>query len=109
MIEYGVETPDNLMDLTEAQEQRGYQLRADFETIRMRLEESVSDHFSRVMTIVNKMRILGDRIEDVTVIEKILRSLTTKFNFVVWPSKNPKILMISHLMSCKEPKLIDGA
>jgi len=35
------------------------------------------------MTIVNKMRIHGDKKEDIIVVEKILRSMTPKFNFVV--------------------------
>ncbi|GMP68737.1 hypothetical protein CsSME_00028255 [Camellia sinensis var. sinensis] len=35
------------------------------------------------MAIVNKMRIYGDNAEDVTIVEKILRSMTPKFNFVV--------------------------
>ncbi|XP_017635522.1 uncharacterized protein LOC108477487 [Gossypium arboreum] len=35
------------------------------------------------MAIVNKMLINGDKTNDVAVIEKILRSMTTKFNFVV--------------------------
>ncbi|XP_050240757.1 uncharacterized protein LOC126689560 [Quercus robur] len=35
------------------------------------------------MAIANKMRIHGDKMADVTIIEKILRSMTTKFNYVV--------------------------
>jgi len=35
------------------------------------------------MAIVNKMRIHGDKMEDVIIVEKILRSLTPKFNFIV--------------------------
>ncbi|KAH7865503.1 hypothetical protein Vadar_007480 [Vaccinium darrowii] len=35
------------------------------------------------MAIANKMRIYGDKLEDVTIVEKILRSMTTKFNFVI--------------------------
>ena len=35
------------------------------------------------MAIVNKMRIHDDKTEDVTIVEKILRSMTPKFNFVV--------------------------
>ena len=50
----------------------------------MRLGESVTDYFSRTMAIVNKMRIHGDKIEDVTIVEKILRSMTPTFNFVVY-------------------------
>ncbi|KAF7135561.1 hypothetical protein RHSIM_Rhsim08G0049500 [Rhododendron simsii] len=57
--------------------------RSEFEMLRMKSGESVTDYFSRTMTIVNKMRIHGDKTSDVTVVEKILRSMATKFNFVV--------------------------
>ncbi|GKB48853.1 retrovirus-related pol polyprotein from transposon TNT 1-94 [Tanacetum coccineum] len=102
-IEYGVETPDNIMALTNVQQQelqamklkdlkaKNYLFQAIDRSIlekilnkaTMKPDEPVSDYFSRVMAIVNKMRIHGDKTEDVTVVEKILRSLTTKFNFVV--------------------------
>ena len=49
----------------------------------MKSGESVTDYFSQTMAIVNKMRIHGDKKEDITVVEKILRSMTPKFNFVV--------------------------
>ena len=55
-------------------------LRGDFETLHMMSGESVLDYFSRTMAIVNKMRIHGDEMADVTIIEKILHSMTTKFN-----------------------------
>ncbi|KAH7542924.1 hypothetical protein FEM48_Zijuj02G0126900 [Ziziphus jujuba var. spinosa] len=45
--------------------------------------ESVTDFSSWTMAIINKMRIHGDKKEDVTIVEKILRSMTRKFNFVV--------------------------
>ncbi|RDX79473.1 putative mitochondrial protein, partial [Mucuna pruriens] len=35
------------------------------------------------MAIVNKMRIHGDKTKDITIVEKILLSMTPKFNFVV--------------------------
>ncbi|KAK6140133.1 hypothetical protein DH2020_026131 [Rehmannia glutinosa] len=57
--------------------------RTEFETLRMKSGESVSDFFARTMTIANKMRIHGEKIEDVTIVEKILRSMTLKFNFIV--------------------------
>ena len=57
--------------------------RFEFETLRMKPGESISDYFSRIMAIINKMRIHGEKMEDVTVIEKILRSMTPKFNYVV--------------------------
>ena len=51
--------------------------------LRMKSGESVTDYFSRTMAIVNKMRIHADKTEDVLIVEKILRSLTPNFNFVV--------------------------
>ncbi|KAH7524627.1 hypothetical protein FEM48_Zijuj06G0139300 [Ziziphus jujuba var. spinosa] len=66
-----------------ARRQQLQTLRTEFETLRMKLGESVTDFFSRTMAIVNKMRIHGDNMEDVTIVEKILRSMTPKFNFVV--------------------------
>ncbi len=44
------------------------------------------------MVIANKMRIHGERLEEVTVVEKILRSMLLKFNFVVWSIKESKDL-----------------
>ncbi|KAH7858102.1 hypothetical protein Vadar_020022 [Vaccinium darrowii] len=58
-------------------------LRREFEVLKMQPGESVSEYFSKTMAIANKMRIYGDKLEDVTIVEKILRSMTTKFNFVI--------------------------
>ncbi|XP_058071361.1 uncharacterized protein LOC131220486 [Magnolia sinica] len=58
-------------------------LRDDFKTLHMKSGESVSDYFSTTMAIANKMIIYGDKMADVTIIEKILRSMTSKFNYVV--------------------------
>ena len=66
-----------------AKRQQLQALRMEFETLRMRSGESVIDYFSRIMAIVNKMWIHEDKTEDVTIVEKILRSMTPAFNFVV--------------------------
>lgn len=47
-------------------------LRKEFEMLQMKNGETVTDYFARILTVANKMRIHGDRMEDVTVIEKIL-------------------------------------
>ncbi|KAA0052834.1 Retrovirus-related Pol polyprotein from transposon TNT 1-94 [Cucumis melo var. makuwa] len=47
-------------------------LRTEFETLGMKISESVIDFFARTMTIANKMRIHGEKMEDVTIVEKIL-------------------------------------
>ena len=58
-------------------------LRTEFETLRMKSGEAVADFFSRTMAIASKKRIHGEQMQDVTIVEKILRSMTPKFNFVV--------------------------
>ena len=65
-------------------------LRRDFEILEMKTGESVIDYFSRVMSVANKMRIYGETMKDVTVVEKILRSLTDKFNDIVFSIKESK-------------------
>lgn len=49
----------------------------------MKFGESVMENFSQVMSIANKMRTHGDKTQDVTIVEKILRSMTRKFNFII--------------------------
>nr|DAD21449.1 TPA_asm: hypothetical protein HUJ06_022912 [Nelumbo nucifera] len=58
-------------------------LRREFEVLQMKLGESISEYFSRTMAIANKMRIHGEKLEDVTIVEKILHSMTPRFNFVI--------------------------
>ena len=68
---------------TRAKRQQLEVLCSEFEMLQMKLGESVTYYFSRMMEIVNKMRIHGDKIEDVLIVEKLLWSLTPNFNFVV--------------------------
>jgi hypothetical protein len=51
-------------------------LRKEFETLHMKAGESVNDYFARTLIIANKMRIHGEYMKDVVIIEKILRSMT---------------------------------
>ncbi|XP_028112435.1 uncharacterized protein LOC114310584 [Camellia sinensis] len=77
-------------------------LRREFETLQMKSGESVSDYFSRTMAIANKMRIHGDQIQDVIIVEKILRSMTTKFDYIVCSieeSKDIDELSVNELQS----------
>jgi len=67
-------------------------LRKDFETLHMKEGETVSNYFARTLTITNKMRFHGEKMSDVTVIEKILRSMTSKFNYVVCSIEESKDL-----------------
>ena len=45
----------------------------------MHNEESIANLFLRLDDIVNRMRNLGETITKSTLVEKVLRSLTTKF------------------------------
>ncbi|GKC58344.1 retrovirus-related pol polyprotein from transposon TNT 1-94 [Tanacetum coccineum] len=58
-------------------------LRRDFEILAMKTGESITDYFGRVMVVANEMRNCGDNMDDVKIVEKILRTLTDKWNFVV--------------------------
>ncbi|KAL7099197.1 hypothetical protein ACP275_09G067700 [Erythranthe tilingii] len=58
-------------------------LRKEFEMLQMKAGESVNDYFARTLLVTNKMRIHGEKMVDVVIIEKILRSMTTKFDYVV--------------------------
>ena len=55
----------------------------ELETLQIKPRESVNKEFSRTSTIANKMRLHGDKMEDVTVIENILWSITSNYNYVI--------------------------
>lgn len=58
-------------------------LRHEFETLHMKSNESVQEFMSRVVAIVNQMRIYGDKMDDELVVTKVLRSLAPRFDHVV--------------------------
>jgi hypothetical protein len=58
-------------------------LRREFEILGMKEDESVENYFSRTLTIANKMKANGEIMEQAVVVEKILRSMTARFNYVV--------------------------
>ncbi|XP_077219066.1 uncharacterized protein LOC143853215 [Tasmannia lanceolata] len=58
-------------------------LRGEFESLKMSDSESISEFFDRVQSIVNQLKVNGEKIEDQRIVEKIMRSLSTKFDFVV--------------------------
>lgn len=68
----------------------------------MKESETINNYFARVLGIAKKMRGYGDTFQDNTILEKILRSLTIKFNYVVFSieeSNNLDTLSLDELQS----------
>jgi len=77
-------------------------LRRTFKVLQMKEREGVDEYFARTLTIANKMKIHGEKIDQMVIIEKILRSMTSKFDYVVYlvkESNNLEILTIDELQS----------
>ncbi|XP_077230201.1 uncharacterized protein LOC143863422 [Tasmannia lanceolata] len=58
-------------------------LRCEFDALRMKDSESVEDFYNRVISLVNQLRVNGEYIQDRRIVEKILRRLTRKFEYIV--------------------------
>ncbi|BFG34130.1 hypothetical protein CerSpe_204040 [Prunus speciosa] len=59
-------------------------LRRDFETLQMKEGETVDNFFARTLTIANKMKAHGETMSQTIINEKVLRSMTSKFDYVVF-------------------------
>ncbi|GKE15325.1 hypothetical protein Tco_1422902 [Tanacetum coccineum] len=58
-------------------------LREKFKKLQMVESKTVSDYFTRVLTISNEMKRNGESLSDTRVIEKILRSLPPSFEYII--------------------------
>lgn len=68
----------------------------------MKEGEFVNDYFGQTLTIANKKKANGENKGNVVVVEKILRSMTPKFDYVVCSieeSKDTNTLTIGELQS----------
>ncbi|KAH1098562.1 hypothetical protein J1N35_015483 [Gossypium stocksii] len=77
-------------------------LRTEFEILHVKVGEFVNEFFVRTLIIVNMMKANGEVLEDGTIIQRILRSVTSKFNYVVCnieESRDTSILTIVELQS----------
>jgi hypothetical protein len=77
-------------------------LRREFEVLAMAEGETVDEYFARTLSIANKMKSFGETLEQVTIVEKILRSMAAKFDYVVCSieeSNNVTELTVDELQS----------
>jgi hypothetical protein len=49
----------------------------------MKENEGVDEYFARTLTIANKIKIHGEKMDQMVIIENILRSMTLRFDYVV--------------------------
>jgi hypothetical protein len=58
-------------------------LRREFEVLAMKEGETVNEYISRTLAIANRMTAHGERLEQTVIVEKVLRSMTSRFNYIV--------------------------
>ena len=73
--------------------------------IQMESTEKVADYFTRILSITNLMKGCGEKLDDQMVVEKILRSLSPRLDYIVCvieESKNLEDLKIEELQGSLE-------
>lgn len=73
----------------------------------MQMEENqkINDYFSKLIVLVNQMKTYGEAITDHQVVEKVMRSLTSRFDFIIvaiQESKDLKTMRIEDLQRLLE-------
>lgn len=58
-------------------------MRRQFELLQMETNESIADFFNRIISLTNLMKACGEKMTDQAIVEKVLRTLTPKFDHVV--------------------------
>ena len=67
-------------------------LRKEFEILHINLGETVNENFSCTLAIANKKKVNGEDKRNIAIVEKILRSITSKFDYVVCSIEESKDL-----------------
>ncbi|CAJ2636336.1 unnamed protein product, partial [Trifolium pratense] len=58
-------------------------LKRQYELLQMKNDEKVADYFTRLVTLTNQMKNCGNTLEEQEKVEKVLRTLTSKFDHIV--------------------------
>jgi len=80
-------------------------LRRKFELMQMEDDQKIAEYISKLINIVNRMKACGEVMIDQQIIEKIMRTLSSRFDFIVvaiQESKDVKTLKIKELQSSLE-------
>ncbi|CAJ2677087.1 unnamed protein product [Trifolium pratense] len=80
-------------------------LRSKFAQLQMEEKETVSEFFTKIAKLVNEMKACGEIVSGTMRVEKILRSLTPKFDYVVAAieeSKDLDSIKVEELQGCLE-------
>lgn len=68
-------------------------LRRDFDTIYMKESNIIDSFFTQIIRLVHQIRSHGENLEERGVVEKILRSLPTRFEYMVVAIEETKNLL----------------
>jgi len=63
--------------------------KGQFETLNMNEEENIASYLLRVDEVVNSIKVLGEDVEETSIVQKVLKSLPSRFN--------PKISVIEEI------------
>ncbi|GAU46952.1 hypothetical protein TSUD_281870 [Trifolium subterraneum] len=58
-------------------------LKRQFELLEMKRDEAIADYFTRVVTLTNQMKNYGSTLNEEEMVEKVIRTLTHKFDHIV--------------------------
>ena len=58
-------------------------LKRQYELMQMKGHEKISDYFTRLVTLTNQMKNCGNNLEEQETVEKVLRTLTSRFDHIV--------------------------
>lgn len=82
-------------------------LRKIFELMHMEEEEKINDYFTRLVRLVNQMKGCGEIMPDRLIVDKVMRTLTSRFGFIVdaiEESRDVSTMTIEELQSTLEAK-----
>ena len=80
-------------------------LKRDFQNLQMKEKDTLKEYFSKVIELVNQIKSLGENLTDKSVCEKILISLSPKYNniaAIIEETKDLTTLSVQDLMGSLE-------